>query len=110
VERRKGSGLLLRCRERRVASPGCDGDERGTTPKYFAEGSTFFFFFLIELDLFGLQFQKMNLLDYILLPSSSPATTVCFFPPVSNYAYVIVHVTFKWDSNFRHRNVTKLTN
>jgi hypothetical protein len=50
----------------------------GTTPKYFA-GALRSFFFLIELDLFVLQFQKMYLLDYILLPSSSPATTVVCF-------------------------------
>lgn len=26
MERGEGSGLLLRCRERRASSPGCDGD------------------------------------------------------------------------------------
>jgi hypothetical protein len=40
VGRRKGSGLLLRCRERRAGSPGCDGDERGTTKYSFFYIST----------------------------------------------------------------------
>jgi hypothetical protein len=43
---------------------------------------------------------------------SSPLLFSChhcrmFFPPVSNYAYVIVSTWSMWDSNFRHRhNVT----
>lgn len=39
----------------------------------------------------------MNLLDsYIISPFSSPnITLVCFFPLVSNYAYVMAHVTYK---------------
>lgn len=43
VERREGSGLLLRCRERRAGSPGCDGDGRGTTSKYYVGGHYVFF-------------------------------------------------------------------
>lgn len=94
MERREGSGLLLRCRERRAGSPGCDGDGRGTTSKYYVGDTTFFF---SALNLLMLQFETKKIIYStvtIILPSSSPNTTfVCFFPFVSNHAYVIIHVT-----------------
>lgn len=90
MERREGSGLLLRCRERRaglLAAMVMGGGPRPSTMWGTLR-------FLSDLNLFTLHFERMNLLDtHIILPFSLLTPLSYAFSRLFQTAYVMSHVT-----------------